>query len=290
MGTRVIMLLAVFGALAAAAAGARVVLTPSVFHAAVLPSDTITSFRVTCPRGHAAVSGGIFRPAPGTTPVGIRPAGSRAYSFRVANPSKNARQRVTAVASCRKIRAPGKAPLLLKLRLRRTKPVGVTPTGTSSASLSCPRGMAAAGFGHDFDPVRLHGLAPGAAANLSVRRETASPHSFLFAVRNSGRTGRSVVFYGNCVTVVRRAGDPRVRLHVKLTTFTVSVPPGTRMLARRCPRGWFSLAAGFALRSPLTSLDGAAAVGGGGRWSLRSDAQGPTAADIQLSCGRLSSG
>ena len=43
------------GALVAeAAASSEVVLAPTVYHSAALPSDSITTFTVTCPPGHVA--------------------------------------------------------------------------------------------------------------------------------------------------------------------------------------------------------------------------------------------
>ncbi len=235
MSTRVITLLAVFGALAVGAARAQVVLAPSIFHTADLPSNAITSFTVACPPGHVAVSAGVFKPAPGTTLLAGRPV--------------------------------------------------------RSASLTCPAGMVSAGSGEDLDPQRrAKGFLPGFGTHLSLRRATASARSFSFAVRNTGGTSLSVVLYGSCVTVVRQPGNPRERLHIRLTTFTETVHPGPQTIVRRCPRGWFSVAAGFALHSPLTSLTGAAAVGVGGRWSLVSDASGSARADLQLSCARLAVG
>jgi hypothetical protein len=288
MSTRVITLLAVFGALAVGAARAQVVLAPTIFHTADLPSNAITNFIVACPPGHVAVSAGVFRPAPGTTLLASRPVTLRAYSFRVGNPVKHARQHVTVSNACRKVRAPGSAPLVLRLRLLRTRLVNVPPGTTGSASLTCPAGMVSAGSGEDLDPQRrAKGFLPGFGTHLSLRRATASARSFSFAVRNSGSTSLSVVLYGSCVTVVRQPGNPRERLHIRITTFTETVHPGPQTIVRRCPRGWVSVAAGFALHSPLTSLTGAAAVGVGGRWSLVSDARGPAAVDLQLSCARL---
>jgi hypothetical protein len=281
---------AVFGAFVAAGASAQVVLAPSAFRTAALPSNAITSLVVACPRGYAAVSGGVFRPAPGTALLTGRPAGLRAYSFRFGNPVRNPRQHVTVAAACRRVDKTGQGSLSLRLRLLRTKPVTVAPRRTATAGFTCPARMVTAGSGQDLDPARRQkGFPPGAAARLSVRRETSSVRSFSFAVRNSGSAARSVVFYGNCVTLVTAAGKPRKRLHVTVTTFTGSIHPGSQTVTHTCPRGWFSLAAGFAARSPLASVDGATAVGSGGRWSLSSDARGPATVELQLTCGRIGS-
>ncbi len=112
-------------------------------------------------------------------------------------------------------------------------------------------------------------------------------HGFSFAVRNNGSKVQTIVLYGNCVTVVRSAGARAERLGVKITTFRSLAQPGNQRITHGCPDGWFSLAAGYSLRSPLHTVDGAAAIGAGGRWWVASDAEVPALVDLQLVCGLL---
>ena len=53
-----------------------------------------------------------------------------------------------------------------------------------------------------------------------------------------------------------------------------------------CPSGWLSIAAGYALPSGL-EVDGAAALGRAGRWSLTNSFRKPLLAQLQLVCARL---
>lgn len=287
MGRWVIGLFVVAAALAAPASLAQVVLGPSVYHSADLPSNTITTFTVTCPPGHMAVSAGISNPAPGVTLLSIRPVGLRAYTFRFGNPVTNPDQQVTAVVACRTIGLSAKARFQLKLKPLQLK-VKLPPGKLTAADLLCPPNMTPAGWGEDIAPVQSEqSYIPVGTAQLSVRKASMDLRGFSFSVRNSGRKTQSVVLYGSCITVVRAASATALRLHVKITTFRTLLHPGGQKLSRGCPSGWVSLAAGYALRSPVTTIDGAAAIGAAGRWWVTSDSVGSTEADLQLGCARL---
>src|SRR5207244_2785296 len=119
-------------------------------------------------------------------------------------------------------------------------------------------------------------------------RQTAGLHGFTFAARNGGTKAHSVAFYGTCVTVVRPPGAPRQRLRIKIDTNTTPIHPGSQVVKQSCPRGWSAPAVGFAVPAGLT-MDGAAAVRSGGRWSVTSSSDAPALADLQLVCGRLAS-
>jgi hypothetical protein len=284
MGKWVIALVAVAAALAAPSSLAQVVLAQSIFHAANLPSNTVRTFTVACPAGYVAVSAGVSSPARGAMLLSIRPSGVEAYTFRVGNPAANDDQQVTVVVACRRFffKLPNRVqvtPLQLKVNV---------PAGRrSAAGLLCPPNTAPAGWGDDLAPVQSHGYVPGAAARVSVRKASMHPRGFSFSVRNSGSKARTVTLYGTCLTVVRPAGGSRERLHVKITTFRVPLQRGSQRVVHSCPTGWVSLAAGYALRSPVTTIDGAAAIGQGGRWWIASDARSEAGADLQLVCARL---
>ena len=68
----VIWLFAAGALVAAAAASSQVVLAPTVYHSAALPSNSITTFTVTCPPGNLAVSAGVSTAAPGVSTLSIR--------------------------------------------------------------------------------------------------------------------------------------------------------------------------------------------------------------------------
>lgn len=285
MGGRVIALFAVVATLAVPSAGAQVVLAPTILHTVELPSDAVTAFTVTCPPGYVAVSGGVSTPAPGATLLAIVPAGIRAFAFRFGNPVTNRAQRVTVSAACRKIRVGTTPGAVLRLRPVTRKPLIVPPGKQRSAALLCPANMAPAGSGVDLAPGRHSAGFTG--TQLSVRRITMGLHGLSFTVRNSGGTVRSVAVSGNCITVVRQPGAPRERLHVKVTTFHAPVQPGRQKVGHDCPLEWFSLAAGYALPSPFVAIEGAAAIGRGGKWWVASNADGPAAIVLQLACVRI---
>lgn len=282
----VISLVVIAAALAAPSSLAQVVLAQSVFHAANLPSNTIKTFTVTCPRGYIAASGGISSPASGVTVLSIRPSGVGAYSFSFGNPVTNPDQQVTVVVACRRFFF--RLPIRVKVTPVQLK-VKVPAGKTSAGSFLCPPRTAPAGWGDDIAPAQsTHGYVAGPAARVSVRKASMHLRGFAFSVRNGGATARSVTLYGTCLTALRPAGASRERLNVKINTFRVPLHPGSQRVVHRCPTGWVSLGAGYALRSPVTTIDGAAALGAGGRWWITSDAEGQTLADLQLVCGRLS--
>lgn len=285
MGKWVIALVAVAAALAAPSSLAQVVLAQSIFRAASLPSNTVRTFTVTCTAGYVAVSAGVSKPAPGATLLGIRPSGLAAYTFRFGNPATNPNQHVTVVVACRRFSF--KLPTRVKVTPLQLK-VKVPAGKLTAAGLLCPPSTAPAGWGDDLAPVQSHGYVPGAAARVSVRKASMHVRGFSFSVRNSGSKAQSVTLYGTCLTVFRPAGASRVRLEVRITTFRVPLQAGSQRVSHSCPTGWVSLAAGYALRSPVTTIDGAAAIAKGGRWWIVSDAEGRPTADLQLVCARLS--
>jgi hypothetical protein len=284
MGKWGIALVVVAAVLSAPSSLAQVVLAQSVFHAANLPSNTVRTFTVTCAAGYVAVSAGVSSPARGATLLGIRPRGLAAYTFRFGNPATNPNQQVKVVVACRRL-------FFKPTRLKAT-PLQVkvkVPAGKLTAvGFLCPPGTAPAGWGDDLAPVRSHNYVPGAAARMSVRRASMHLRGFSFSLRNSGSKAQSVTLYGTCLTALRPAGASRERLYVRITTFRVPLQAGSQRVVQRCPAGWVSLAAGYALRSPATTIDGAAAIGRHGRWWIASDAEGQPTADLQLVCARVS--
>jgi hypothetical protein len=291
MGRVAIALVAAGIALVVASAraqGEQRVLTPSVFVTHNLPPNAITAFGVACRRGFIATSAGIAKPAAGATLLAITPVGVRAYRFRLGNPVTNAKQRVTVAVACRKPVASGQAKYKLKLKALKPTTAKAPPGKVAGVSLACPPGTVPAGAGADLDPNRqksVQGYRGG--LRLTIRRQTSTLNRFSFSVQNAGSQTRAVVIYGGCVSLARAPGAPRERLHVEVTTFRVDVSAGNQSFSRRCRRGWFSLTAGFAVRSRLTHVDGAVAVGSGGRWTVSSDADTPSPAELQLACARL---
>jgi len=282
MGKWVIALMAAGVALVAASASAQVVLAPTVFATHGLPSNAITAFTVTCPPGFVAVGAGVSSPAPGTTLLSIRPVGLRAYVFRIGNPATNPAQRVTVAVACRKLRVGGPA---LRVRPVKLKLV-VKPGAQRTASLPCPQDTTPAGAGTDIQPQRGKAAGGFAGNPLSVRTLTASLRGFAVTIRNSGHARRSAVLYGNCVTVLRPAGSEPAPLRVQVITFTDPFHPGLQRVMHPCPSGWFSIGAGYALRSPVLRLEGAA-IDGGARWWVRNTGDGAATARLQLACGRI---
>ena len=287
MGKWVIALVAVVAALAAPSSLAQVVLSKSVFHTVYLAPGTIRSVLVSCPRGYVAASAGISNPAPGVTLLSIRPWGAAGYRFRFGNPAANADQ-VTVVAACRSLAFKSAARLKVAPVQTRVK----VPAGQlKPAALPCPSNTLPAGWGDDLAPAHsARGSTPGAANRVSLRAVSMGLGGFSFSLRNTGTKAQSVTLYGTCLTALRPAGTSRERLQVRITTFPVLLQQGSRRVVRSCATGWVSLAAGYVLGSPATTIDGAAAIGASGRWWVASDAEGQTSVDLKLVCARLSRG
>ena len=292
MAPRGIALLAAGIALVAASAraqSAQVVVAPTVYATHELPANAVTRFAVSCAAGYSASSAGIATPAPGTTVLAIAPVGLRGYRFRIGNPATNGDQRVRVAVACRKVLSAGSGPrFTLKLKPLETRFLTVPARKAASVTLACPPGTVPARGGVDLDPrggksVEAYRFGPG----VSLRRQTATLRRFSFSLQNTAMQAKRVALYGGCLTLTREAGAPRTRLHVRATTYRVLVHPGAQVLTRRCRPGWVSLAAGFSLRNRVTNAAGAAAVAGGGRWSVVSDAVSDTLADVQLACGRV---
>lgn len=262
---------------AVSSATAQLVVARTVFGSRVVRPGETASLTIACPRRSAAVSAGLAAPA-GTTLLSARPAGPRAYSFRLGATAGSGVHRATAGVACRRI--PAGAPVL---RVRAvTRRLRVPGGGVRSGTLGCPGRMLPAGASADLAP---HAGAPALRAGLTVRRSLADLRGFAFTVANASARARDAVLYGNCVTVVRRAGTPGGPLRVKITTFTEPVAPGLQRAVHRCEPGWFSLGVGFAVPSGAQRLGGAIALAGGGRWWVES-ARAATVR-LQLTCGRL---
>jgi hypothetical protein len=284
----VIVLVAVAAALVAPSSLAQVVLAPALFHSQALRANAITSFAVTCSPGYVATSAGISSPALGVTLLSVRPAGLRAYGFRFGNPATNGDQKVTVVVSCRKLSSsagkPG--PTLKQQPVRFT--AKVLPGKSSAVEFVCPSRTVPAGIGFDRSPSeRSRAYNPGAAARISVRKASMHLGGFSFVVFNGSASVQKVTLYGNCLTVLRPAGARPERLAIKITTFRDLAGPGTQQFTHVCPKGWVSLAAGYAVRSAQHTVQGAAAIMTGGRWSVESDAQTASIVDLQLVCAVL---
>jgi hypothetical protein len=285
MGKWVIALVAVAAALVAPSSLAQVVLSKSVFHTVDLPSNTTRSVLVSCPRGYVAASVGISNPAPGVTLLSIRPWGVAGYRFRFGNSAANADQQVTVVAACRSFAFKSAARLkVAQVQMRVKVPGGQL----KPAALPCPSNTLPAGWGGDIAPAHSARGSVPSAARMSFRTVSMSLAGFSFSLRNTGTKTQSVTLYGTCLTAVSPAGTSRERLRVRITTFPVLLQPGSRRVVRSCATGWVSLAAGYVLRSPATTVDGVAAIGASGRWWVASDAEGQSSVDLKLVCGRLS--
>ena len=287
MGRWVIALIGVAALVAAPSATPQIMLAQTVFHTAGLPSNAITGFNVTCPPGYVAVSAGVSSPAPGVTTLSIRPVGSRNYVFRFGNPVTNPHQRVTVAVSCRRVRAGRGTTPYLKVKPVKLTPVQVKQQSQKKESLSCPSGTVPAGTGFDLDPVRSKAVGRFSGTKLSIRRQTQSLHGVAVILRNSGPRARPVALYATCLTVVRPQGASSGRLLVKILTDTTSIHPGSQAVKHPCPRGWTALATGFAIPSSI-GMDGSAAIGPVGSWSLTNHADNAALVDLQLVCGRLS--
>jgi hypothetical protein len=161
--------------------------------------------------------------------------------------------------------------------------VRAAPGKAVSTTFRCPTGTTPAGAGFDLGAAGVK----QALARPSLRRQTSTLGNLTLSVLNRGPQRRTISFFGGCLTVLRVAGAPSERLHVSTTSYRVPLREGSQVFRRACPRGWFSISAGFALRARPTQADGAAAVGSSGRWWVQSDAAGGATADLQLACGRL---
>jgi len=276
-------------AASARAQSAQVVVAPTVYATHDLAANTVATFTVGCSAGYAATSAGIATPGPGTTVLAIAPVGLGGYRFRIGNPALNGNRRVRVAVACRKVLAASSGPrFTLKLKPLKTAYLTVPARKAASATLTCPRGTVPARGGMDLDPggvktVAAYRVGPG----VSLRRQTATLRRFAFSLQNTATRARRVALYGGCLTLTREAGALPARLHVRATTYRVLVHPGAQVVTRRCRPGWVSLSAGFSLRNRVTNAAGAAAVAGGGLWSVVSDAAMDTLADVQLACGRV---
>jgi hypothetical protein len=274
MGRLVIPAFAAAALVVVASATSQVVVGRTVLRAVRLPAGATKALSVSCPAGYFAVSAGASRAGEGISAVRARPLSPRAFAFRLANAS-DLDQRVTVAAACRRVGAAGSKAPYLKLAARRHVALKVAPTSLRQARFTCPSGTVPAAAGFDLG-----------RRQVSVRHETQDLHVVTFGVFNGGAAPRTVSFYAGCLTVVRPVGAGAAQLQVSLATDTVPLRMGAQVVTRLCPRGWLSLSAGYSLPAGV-ELNGAAAVGRTGRWSLTNPEQKPVLADLQLVCARL---
>jgi hypothetical protein len=257
-----------------ASATSQVVVGRTAFRAVAVPAGATKAVSVSCPSGYFAVSAGVSRSGDGIGELAARPLRLRTFSFRVAN-TGDADQDVTVAAACRRVRSSGGRAPYLKLVTHRRTTLRVPASGLKQTRLTCPSGTVPAAAGFDL----LRG-------KLRVLEETQDLHVLTFGVVNPGSAPRSVTVYTGCLTVVRPSGARATQLQVSLATDTVPVHNGTQVMTRICPKGWLSLAAGYDVPAGV-ELNGAAAVGRTGRWTLTNPAQKPVLAKLQLACARL---
>jgi hypothetical protein len=280
----VIVLLAAGIALVAASARAgtgQVVLSPTVFASHNLPSNAVTGFTVTCPAGYTAVSAGVTSPGSGSTLLSLKPVG-RGFAFRFGNPATNDPTRVTVAVACRKLRG---GPVF-KLTLVKNRFL-VRPGTQRSITITCPPKTTPAGSGFDLDPGRAKSVEAFGGAVLSVRTATASLRALQFRVASAAQRTRAVAVYGNCLTVLPVTSLTRARLTTKISTYTNVVAAGQHHFKHDCGGGWSALGAGYALGSGSLRIDGAAALGAGGRWWLRNNSTQPLQARLQVICAKV---
>ena len=275
MGRWITVAVATTALVVVASASSHVVVGRTVFRAAALPAGATKALSVSCPKGYFALSAGASKAGDGINELEARPLGVGTFAFKIANRG-DLDQRVTVATACRRVRAVGGKAPYLKLTARRRVTIRVAPAGLRQARFTCPSGTIPVAAGFDLG-----------RGNLSVRQETQDLHLLSFGVFNAGAAARTVSLYGSCLTVIRPAGAGAAQLQVSLATDTVPVHTGTQVVTRLCPKGWLSLAAGYSLSAGV-ELNGAAAVGRTGRWSLTNPAQKPVLTDIQLACVRLS--
>jgi hypothetical protein len=277
MGGRVIGGCALAALVVVPAAILQTVVGQTIYRAVDLQAGTSRALSLSCPPGSFAVSAGISKASPGVTMLGIRLIGLRTFALRLSDPPVGLERRVTVAAACRRLQARSGSSLHLRLTPLGPLRLRVGPARFRQVRLGCPDGTVPAAAGYDLG---------GRGSQVILRQQTQTLRGLTFGVFNRGSAARSVSFYGSCLTVVRPPGARGARLEVQLATDTVSVQPGTQVVTRLCPRGWLSLAAGYAL-TPGLAIDGAAAVARAGRWSLTSTTQAPAFAQLELVCARL---
>jgi hypothetical protein len=273
MGKRVIGLAALGAVLAATAVRAQPVVARTVYAVHTLRAGAASAFTASCPRGYLAVSGGVARPARGTRLLGMQPLGAESLRFRFGNPSGNGARRVQVALACRK--AAGGGPSLRLKAVGRTIVIG--PHAARSAALACPAGAIPGGAGFE-------GAAGGAVA--STRAVVATRSGFRFTIGNAARRAARVVVHGSCLRPVGRAGSSLAPLRVRITTFADPAGAGLRSIGHRCRSGWVALGTGYSLRSAALRVEGAVALGRGGRWWVASRSSQATVL-LQLVCARL---
>jgi hypothetical protein len=275
MGRWITVAVAAAALVVVASATSQVVVGRTVFRAVALPAGAAKTLSVSCPKGYFALSAGASRAGEGINQLAARPLSARTFAFRLAN-AGDLDQRVTVAAACRRVRATGGKAPYLKLTARRHMTIRVGSASLRQARFTCPSGTVPVAPGFDLG-----------RGKLSIRQQTQDLRVLSFGVFNGGPAARTVSFYGSCLTVVSPAGASAAQLQVRLATDTVAIHTGTQVVTRLCPRGWLSLSAGYSLAAGV-ELNGAAAVGRTGRWSLTNPAQKPVLTDVQLACARLS--
>ena len=258
-----------------ASATSQVVVGRTAFRAVALRAGVTRSLTVSCPAGYVALSAGASRAGEGIKVLKARPVSPRAFAFKLAN-TGGLDQRVTVATACWKVRVAARKGPFLKLAARHHLTVRVAPFSSRQAGFTCPSGTVPAATGFDLG-----------RRTLTLRQQTQDLHVVTFAAFNAGATVRTASFYVGCVTVVHPAGTRAAQLQVSLATDTVPLRTGSQVVTRLCPSGWLALAAGYTVPGGV-ELNGAAAVGRTGRWSLTNPAQKPVLAQVQLACARVS--
>ena len=240
---------------APAPAGAqKIVVTPPVLYTANIPSDSIVTFTVTCPRGYFAMSAGVVSPAPGVTTLKIAPVGASGFSFRFGNPVTNPAGRVTVSVTCRKIGLiPG-----LKIKPAwltgtvKSKPILVPPGQTKKLNLKCPPGEAPTGYGYDEPssaPKYVSAKVPNPIETLDILRAMPVPGAWSFTLENTWKDSpKSAVLYARCASrTVQFPNHPQEHVQVARMTFHERAKSGKNRYSAGCSKAFVPLGTGFSL-------------------------------------------
>src|SRR2546430_5380251 len=101
MGRWFIAALAPAALIAVPSAIPQTVVGRTVLRTIELRPGSTKAFALTCPPAYVAVSGGVYRPAPGVATLSIRSTGPRSFLFRFRSPPSNSVRLAANAVSCR---------------------------------------------------------------------------------------------------------------------------------------------------------------------------------------------
>lgn len=253
--------------------------TVQVFATFDVPGRTVANFTVTCPPRYIAMGGTVVRADPGVTAPKRWPLGLAQWVFRGVNGAQQTQQFTVVVTCVHQSQVPGFNVT------SKTKSLSLSTLGGYKATISCPLYYTPTGAGYDLepgeDPQRLAQTPPVIDVLVTTMRPVSG--GWRFGLLNRGPAVRGKVL----VRCIQRRRNGRSVQTARATTRIRLEPGAQSSFARRCPRSWSPLFAGWMSDSAHVKVEGYLARDKRARYRAENLSDEPVSLALDVHCARV---